>query len=275
MDPDDAVEVWDEVCAPMALVARALPGDKVNLVRLLGIVGYGKGSLDGFLAVALKAAIEKPFSSEIAAFVRSRKALAELDLAPAAVSDPQLDDDEEDEAVVSSGEADADDADTDETEADDDVDEDDDAEDDVVEGGHPPQNATDDFFETFRSLLETIYDAEAAADVSLANQVAAARQRAISAFDPLRARIPSLEEARRQSQPTAVGGAGRERALRPQSGAATGAKAKSGPNPLLASGGSMSSGGGGKSSPAKAAARRGQAPVGQPWETETNRRLRE
>jgi hypothetical protein len=105
MDPDDAVEVWDEVCAPMALVARALPGDKVNLVRLLGIVGDGKGSLDGFLAVALKAAIEKPFSSEIAAFVRSRKALAELDLAPAAVSDPQLDDDEEDEAVVSSGEA--------------------------------------------------------------------------------------------------------------------------------------------------------------------------
>ena len=67
-----------------------------------------KGPLDGFLVLALKAANKKPFSSEIAAFVRSRKALAELDLAPATASDPQVDGDEEDEAVVDSGEADAD-----------------------------------------------------------------------------------------------------------------------------------------------------------------------
>ena len=352
MDPDDAVEVWDEVCSPMALVARALPdvayilqlrncrieldieefkeeipavlhfnaflgslqdsaaigeksrsavlryfqicanssssggprntfvralladmcsalllakllpGDKVNLARLLGILGDGKGSLDGFLTLAVKAAIEKPFSSEIADFVRSRKALEEWAAAPApSASEPE---DDVDETVADDDEAD-DEAVVDEDEAAvSDDDDDDDTEDDVAEGRHPQEDASDEFFETFRSLLETIYDAEAAADVSLTSQVAAARQRAISAFDPLRARIPSLEEARRQSQPASVGGAGRERALRPQSGAATGAKAKakSGPNPLLASGGSMSSGGGGKSSAAKASAPTGTSAGG-------------
>ena len=190
------------------LVAKLLPAGKVNLSRLLGVLVEGKGSLDNFLALAVKSSIERPFAEEVTAFVRSRAALIALASTPLA-SESDIEDDEDEVVSDDDGEAvDSEAADNDEHE------EDDDEEDTVVV--RQDLDASDEFFEAFRSLLETIYDEEAAEDTALPEQVAAARQRAISAFDPLRARIPSLEEARSVSQQSAAGGAGRERALRPQ-----------------------------------------------------------
>ena len=227
------------------LVAKLLPAGKVNLSRLLGVLVEGKGSLDNFLALAVKSSIERPFAEEVTAFVRSRAALIALASTPLA-SESDIEDDEDEVVSDDDGEAvDSEAADDDEHE------EDDDEEDTVVV--RQDLDASDEFFEAFRSLLETIYDEEAAEDTALPEQVAAARQRAISAFDPLRARIPSLEEARSVSQQSAAGGAGRERALRPQARSGGGAKAKSGPNPLLASSGGKSSAAGAESSGGMAA----------------------
>ena len=98
----------------------------------------------------------------------------------------------------------------------------------------------DEFVISFKTAIEAVYEAEAEADISIPEELLAVRQRAVSAFDPLLARIPSPEEARSSvSKRVGDGGAGRERALRPQPKAGGGG-AKSGPNPLMAARGTSS-----------------------------------
>ena len=212
-----------ELCAAV-LLTKVLPGSNVSFTRLVRLLIDGRTSrqalctmvleaeplpevvgclqaLDDMDAVVPATSLDEPVASEIE---KAPEAVPEAVAEAAADDSAQLDEDGEMEEISGDG------ADEDQEDPDDEVED----EDDEVER----------FLDHFRLALDAIYDPEAAADEDTAESPQA-RERAIAEFDPLMARIPSVEEARQLSSTGSGGNTSRVR----QGGAAKPPSA----NPLL------------------------------------------
>ena len=232
-----------DLCTAL-LLAKLLPAGKVNLSRLLTVLVEEKGTLGSFAGLALNSLSDKPFTDEVAQCLKMRAALAEALSSPtreAAASKADSEEDDEDERSGETGDPSDEDADyTEDDDAGEEGDGEEEDDEDEEDDGPEPDDEADEFVISFKTAIEAVYEAEAEADISIPEELLAVRQRAVSTFDPLHARIASPEEARSiVSKRVGDGGAGRERALRPQPKSGGGG-AKSGPNPLMAARGTSS-----------------------------------
>ena len=225
----------------LALLEAVLPED-LTLPKLIKVLCAGKGALADLCRLGRRSLTDDARSAVVSQALDA--ALALLNLAPAVVTpkpeseSEEIDDDDE----ISSDDEDRAESHV-ESESEDDDDEDEDEDDDEEEYGGTarPPGPEETYLDTLRIALAVTCAGETIADPA----ERAARLQSIQAFNPLSARIPSIEEERRMNERTQPAGEGRRRAL--ESGGRTAPRITSagGGRPSARPAAPTSSGGGG------------------------------
>ncbi len=193
-----------ELCTT-ALLTKVLPGENVSFTRLVRLLTEGRTSRQALCTMVTQA---EPIPEVV-------DLLQALNYFDSTAQEQPVDTEVEQESISPTDDDDGAAAADDEA-GDDAVDEDD-------EDWNDEEDEVDLFLDHFRLTLSAIYDPEALGDEDTAESPEA-RERAIVEFDPLTARIPSVEEAR---QLATGGGAGGNASRARQRGASRSA------NPLL------------------------------------------
>ncbi len=214
-----------ELCTT-ALLTKVLPGENVSFTRLARLLSEGRASRKALCSMVAQA-------EPIAEIVDFLQALSDFD---SVVQEHSVDTEVEEESTTSADDDDEEEVEEDSTEDSEFVEEPEPAddvefgdEDEGDEGDEGEEDEEDDeedeldlFLDHFRLTLSAIYDPEASGDEDTAESPEA-RERAIVEFDPLAARIPSVEEARQLATGGGGGNASRARQRGPSRSA----------NPLL------------------------------------------
>jgi len=206
-----------DMCATIAL-AKTLPGENVSLHRLIRLIVEGRAQLDDLIGMGLKSTADSEHFGLI------RRCMAARQSWISAVAGPGSDEgdtgaNEDDDDVIDTGPAPerdeeaAEDEEDDEGLDDEDEDEDEDDDDEEDAGDAPRASAPrviDAFLVVFRQVLEAMYRDE---DADLGSpqeslQLLTSRIRALGQYDPMRSRIPSMEEALELGRRAGAGASG-------------------------------------------------------------------
>ena len=242
--PGFAARAVVDMCTTIVL-AKALPGDNVSLHRLIRLITEGRSELDGLIDMAFKSIGDGDFAETIGQCMAERQAWIDAAAEPGVDDGPNPEQSEggpdgiaaEDEADEATDVAQADDTDeggeggaTEEQ----DHEKGDEKVADAPGAEAPGANASriiDAFLAAFRQAMEAMYldeeDEESDLDVMPdSHQDSAPRIRALAQYDPMRSRIPSMEEAMELSRQAAGGRSGKRSPERAQiSGGGTGGAA--------------------------------------------------
>ena len=187
-----------EACA-LVLVSKVLKGASLTLGGVIKPVIEGRGSVDQVLSLGVKAAGDAPWSEAVRDCLGDPFLTGEQRAVPAtggngANGDQDEDDDEDDELHATQGvdAGDAPDEDDEEDGSEDDLDDEDEDEDDAL--------PIESFLLKFKTALHSVYEAEPTPSGDLGegeeeDEILASRLKAVAAFDPTKAAIPSMEEA--------------------------------------------------------------------------------
>ena len=228
----------------IVLIAKVIKGENISLSGVIKVLAEGRGTLDDLVRMAKKAAGTGRVADAVSACLECRVA-ALNEAVPEVAEDDEEDENDglDDDAADETGngvDAEADNESEEETEelGDREIeveDEDDDEleDDDVTFEAPQPTNATENFLYQAKAAFKVIYAAEASKDKELPRELLVKRLDSVDRFEPLKAYVPTHEEAQAMMRKGEIDSGGREKTLM---------KARSG------GGGGGGSSGGGKAS---------------------------
>ncbi len=199
----------------LTLLEAVLPED-LTLPKLIKVLCAGKGTLEDLCRLGRRAltgserdvAVGKALDAALV-LLHPPPPLPATEPSAHDIDADDDDDDEQDDDEQDDDEQDDDEQDDDEQDDDEQDDDDDDDEPEDVAAPQRPPGPQDLYLQTLRVALAAACASESMADPAERE----ARLQAIAAFNPLKARIPTIEEAQRMSQRAEPSGEGRRRAL--------------------------------------------------------------
>jgi uncharacterized membrane protein YgcG len=230
------------------LISKVIKGESISLSGVIKVLAEGRGTLDDLVRMAKKAAGTGRVADAVSACLECRGAAlneaveADDDEAEGTGADPETEDisDEDTEDVGENG---MDDEDGEESE-----DEEDPEDDETFEAPRQASNATETFLYQAQAAFKLIYAAEAQKDKELPHELLVKRLDSVDRFEPLKAYIPTHEEAQAMMRKGEIDGGGREKTLMKARSAGGGASRSGGTGGGRGSGGVGASSGGGAAS---------------------------
>ncbi len=244
------------------LITKVIKGENISLPGVIKVLAEGRGTLDDLVRMAKNAAGTGRVADAVMACLECRVAALNEAVAEAEADDDEDEDDELDEDAADgtegndadgkaeedseeeteeSGDGEFEDEDDEELKDEDDLDED-----EAFEAPRPA-NATENFLYHAKAAFKLIYAAEANKDKEIPRELLVKRLDSVDKFEPLRAYVPTHEEAQammRKGQIEQSGG--REKTLmKARAGGGGGARSSGGGKGAGAGAGGSGSGGGG------------------------------
>ena len=238
------------------LITKVIKGENISLPGVIKVLAEGRGTLDDLVRMAKKAAGTGRVADAVMACLECRVAALNEAVAEAEADDDEDEDDELDEDAAdgtegngADGKAEEDSEEETEESGDGEFEDEDDEEledeDDLDEAFEAPRpaNATENFLYHAKAAFKLIYAAEANKDKEIPRELLVKRLDSVDKFEPLRAYVPTHEEAQammRKGQIEQSGG--REKTLmKARAGGGGGARSSGGGK---GAGGPISGGGG-------------------------------